>query len=94
MKPHEETWAALRNTVRCGKSEQVAVFSSDLPGATAIGLDTARAKLAAQAPAMARLLLENVLEGPRLELRANEDGRWADFESQVRKELRAAGVIP
>lgn len=59
MKPHEETWEALAFSVECKNSlgQNVAWARFDFDPAT-IWESEARAKLAAQAPAMARLLLE------------------------------------
>ena len=55
MRPHEETWAAASAVVVRDDGQWVARFSPS-PGVSP-DVEAARAQLAAQAPAMARLLL-------------------------------------
>ncbi len=94
MKPHEETWSANVNgaAMVCnedGHGQGVFMFDKD---------DHARARLAAQAPAMARLLLEGQWNcEERGDLcqhcgRLKREGHAPDCDLAV--VLRAAGVLP
>lgn len=90
MKPHEENWHDLnddpiyRGSVAIGPNTIARFDSNDNAF-----VDEARAKLAAQAPAMARELIAQFIE---------DDPYWRDrpegtVEYRVIKILRAAGVI-
>ena len=79
MKPHEEDWIPVGCEVYLTKpaDEPIAQFFDDNEGTSLQG----RAKLAAQAPAMARLLLQWM------------DYAATGYHAEAEKILRDAGVI-
>jgi hypothetical protein len=90
MKPHEEKWTldeVKSQFIRFGDEYSYALFKSDAPpGVDHAQLNeenAARARLAAQAPAMARVLLD-FLDGETQSLTA----------TNARQILRDAGVLP
>jgi len=85
QKPHEETWTATPDAVECGPDDY-ARFDGPYEMAAA------RARLAAQAPAMARILLEiaSLSEGVGDVRSALGD----ETCEEIRSVLRAAGVLP
>lgn len=90
MSPHEETWTVRENSdgqvfVMCGE-QVIGEVDGDFPEPA-----TCRAKLAAQAPAMARALLR-VIEDERREL--SSGGRTFLQAGDLEQILREAGVIP
>lgn len=95
MRPHEETWSAEEVVVARDDGQWIARFSPS-PGVSP-DFEATRAQLAAQAPAMARLLLEAIditadycpWCGARLE----EDEKHTDGCAAAAV-LRAAGVLP
>ena len=90
MKVHEETWAVHRDNGRI--IVRVAEFPND--HGVALALDRShmpRARLAAQAPAMARLLLEFVSHVHKGEPPSPDAVRL--YAHQFATVLRAAGVI-
>lgn len=85
-KPHEETWTAGGQTISVdGEISIISHSAATASAETASG----RAQLAAQAPAMARLLLD---------LRALHNGEVApsmpDILDRAYELLSAAGVLP
>lgn len=83
LKPWEETWEAPF-TILCCDGDEIGDFmaSGEMAG-------EARAKLAAQAPAMARLLRDV------LGLNIVPEGKFGDeFTADIVAVLKAAGVIP
>lgn len=82
MKPHEETWVAEGAEILTGAPARAVLAVVDREGTRES--DHARARLAAQAPAMSRLLLE-----ARAEIRGEGWGT-----ENIDNVLRDAGVIP
>lgn len=80
LKPHEETWAAVEVTY---DQTEIEVVDSEVRIAISF-YEPSRARLASQAPAMARLLLETTEDGRPIE----------DWRERVAVVLRAAGVLP
>lgn len=94
MKPHEETWEIDEGDAYCAELDHVAgVTVSGSPSEHVVVTDSgvygptrARAKLLAQAPAMARLLLKVVS--------ARYDGRTTFDLTDAEDVLRSAGIDP
>ncbi len=91
MRPHQETWTTSLEKLAGYDCMSDAHVVRDQRGARVFDLDDRdgfdeRAKLAAQAPAMARLLLEMlaIIDETRLS---------EDLEREVTAVLRAAGVL-
>lgn len=93
MKPHEETWRVRNSTgcsddIWCEDIRDYAFRTDDPAGAPGYAESAARAKLAAQAPAMARVLLA-VLE----DWDVGEGLLSRTTVADARAALVAAGVI-
>ncbi len=103
MKPHEETWIANVEwpiaLVELSEDRDEVVATFDAPHSMR-DVDRARARLAAQAPAMARLLLEIEWSAPiggepacpSCSAFVNNDHRHAP-DCEIATVLRAAGVL-
>lgn len=100
MKPHEETWEAFVSeppSTSCWldlADKDGWHFAEFCDGAYPRDLNEARAKLAAQAPAMARLLIEIAerLWGPQFP--DLYDAGSGTMSGKVKRVLKAAGVLP
>lgn len=100
-KPHEETWTLQRYVIELGDTgRHIGEFVDDLDLGIADpnpGRDRDRAQLAAQAPAMARLLLRLVHEYPGTDGACMLCGSYTTQPHGPKCEagnvLRAAGVI-
>lgn len=98
MKPHEEEWKIVDGTAIRAKGFRVARFRTQvnspvqaeklrkLTSKDVVEADYARARLAAQAPAMARLLLKMVKE------QTERDD--PDYGVRAMRILSDAGVLP
>lgn len=87
MRPHEETWSAVGD-VLCFSSRKWWP-QAPMPEPGIYGISPARAKLAAQAPAMARELLGLLTQDESMHRSA-----WMLTRQRLEDILRDAGVIP